>query len=132
MSRGKNRFEKFEKLWILNPNNASIIIPNRPFYYFQMEPCIWHQCIDPILPENKGLKYLWDGKPVEFGDSVTYKCARSNLFFEYDRELESFDIECLNDGSFDVPDDDEWLNCVSSKLTFLYYRFLNVNRIILA
>ena len=80
-----------------------------------MEPCVWHQCINPPTPEGRGLKNLWDSKPVEFGETVTYKCARSNLYFEHDREFESFEIECLDDGSFDVPDDDEWFKCISSK-----------------
>jgi hypothetical protein len=34
--------------------------------------------------------------------------------------LKSFDIKCLSDGSFDVPDDDEWLNCITSKIFKLH------------
>ena len=81
--------------------------------YFQMAPCTWHQCIDPPLPEDKGLKHLWDGVPKEFGETVKYECKSAQLFFEHDRQLPGFELECLEDGSFDEPD--LWFNCVSSK-----------------
>ena len=66
--------------------------------------------------------HLWDELPVEFGQSVTYQCAKSSLYFEHDYNLKQFQLECLDDGSFDVPDDDEWFHCVSSKT---YYDELN-------
>ncbi len=80
-----------------------------------MEPCVWHQCIDPPLPQDKGLKHTWNEIPMEFGDKVIYECEKSNLFFEHDRDVFYFEIECLEDGSFDVPEDDDWYKCVSSK-----------------
>ncbi len=86
----------------------------------QLDPCTWHACIDPPLPSGLGLRHLWDGEnPVEFGDTVKYKCARDNLWFEHNRDFESFELKCLNDGSFEDEDkpDDEWLNCVPSKLS---------------
>ena len=45
---------------------------------------------------------------------MKYKCASKDLWFELDRDLENFEIKCLDDGSFDEPADDEWLNCVPS------------------
>ena len=87
-----------------------------------MDPCVWHQCIDPPLPPNLGLKHLWDGVPIEFGEAVTYKCARDNLWFEHDRSFESFEVKCTDDGSFEDMADEDWLNCVPSMeiLLFLY------------
>ncbi len=46
-----------------------------------------------------------------------YSCERVNLFFEVDRDLKSFDLHCLKDGSFEEPTN--WLSCVSSKLRFI-------------
>ena len=87
-------------------------------FFSQLAPCVWHQCIDPPLPEDHGLKRIWDEKPVEFGDKIRYECEKETLFFEHDREISSFSLECLDDGSFDTPEDDDWLKCVSSKPSF--------------
>ena len=80
----------------------------------QLEPCVWHQCIDPVTPPGKGLKHDWDENPVEFGDTITYSCARDNLWFEHDKDFVSFEVKCMEDGFFEDKDDDDWLNCVSS------------------
>ena len=42
----------------------------------------------------------------------TYECKTAQLFFEHDRELQGFELDCLEDGSFDEPD--AWFKCVSS------------------
>ena len=81
-----------------------------------MEPCVWHACIDPPLPEGKGLKHDWNpAVPVEFGDTVFYSCARENLYFEHDRDFAGFTLKCEDDGSFEDMADEDWLKCVPSK-----------------
>ena len=87
-----------------------------------MDPCTWHQCIDPPVPEGQNLKHLWDGVPKEFGENVRYECKTAQLFFEHDRELQGFELDCLEDGSFDEPD--AWFKCVSSKLFFYIFNLL--------
>jgi hypothetical protein len=77
-----------------------------------LDPCVWYKCIDPPLPSDKGLKFNWNGDPVDFHGKVTYSCERANLFFEVDRNLKSFDLHCMEDGSFETPD--PWFNCVTS------------------
>jgi len=81
-----------------------------------LDPCVWYECINPPLPPDLGLKYDYNGNPVPFGSNVTYSCAKSNLFFEQDRSMKSFPIECMTDGSFDDPPTiDDWPKCVDSK-----------------
>ncbi len=56
--------------------------------------------------------------PVEFNDTVFYKCENRDLFFEHDRIFDGFEAQCMDDGSFHVPEtinDNEILRCVSSK-----------------
>jgi len=73
-------------------------------------------CINPPLPPSLGLKYDWGGNPVPFYQNVTYSCAMANLYFEKDKNMKSFPLECLNDGTFEEPA--VWPQCVDSKKTF--------------
>ncbi len=70
----KKYFEEywFCKHWIGRSDIINDII-------LQLDPCVWYQCINPPLPTDKGLKYNWNGDPVEFKHNVTYSCAKSNL-----------------------------------------------------
>lgn len=73
----------------------------------------------PPLPTDRGLKFDWNGNPIPFHSNVTYTCAKSNLYFEQDRNMKSFTIECLNDGTFDEPIVlSDWPSCVDSKDEF--------------
>lgn len=83
-----------------------------------LDPCIWVQCIDPPTPPGATVKPQWaldTHGPVEFYDNVTYTCAHSGLWFEEDRDMESFEVQCQPDGSFLPPD--EWPFCVRSERT---------------
>lgn len=72
--------------------------------------------MNPPLPSDRGLKYNWNGNPIPFYDNVTYSCEKSNMFFENDRNIKTFTVECLNDGSFAEPFRlDDWPLCVDSK-----------------
>ena len=50
---------------------------------------------------------------MDFGSNSTYVCAGDDLYFEWDRDLEDFNITCLEDGSWDAPD--IWPICVNCK-----------------
>ena len=63
----------------------------------------------------------WDEEPVEFFSNSSYSCAAPDLYFEMDRDLESWNMTCLDDGSWDVPD--IWpicLDCKFIKIIFLW------------
>ena len=82
-----------------------------------MDPCVWHQCIDPPLPDTSdrnNLKYIWDGvTPLEFNETVRYECINQAHWFEHDRDYTHFDLMCENDGGFSEPTN--WPKCVNSK-----------------
>ena len=92
--------------------------------------CVWYQCLNPPLPENNKLEnrlnLLWDPqKPVDFGSTVSYSCAgfslRNDTFFEHDRDLEYFSIECRKDGYFNTPE--KWPKCIKGIMIeiIIYY-----------
>ena len=79
-----------------------------------LDPCIWVQCLYPPLPPpTSNLKLIWDGSPVNFTHNVSYVCKSDDLYFEWDRDMEEFNITCLEDGSWDAPD--IWPICVNCK-----------------
>jgi hypothetical protein len=55
-------------------------------------------------PENTRLILNWDGAPVEFNSSAVYQCESDDIYFEIDKDLEGYNITCLEDGSWDVPE----------------------------
>jgi len=55
---------------------------------------------------------MWDGNPVEFNAGVGYNCTKG-LFFEMNRDLLQWNLTCLPDGSWKVPE--VWPRCVASK-----------------
>ena len=50
---------------------------------------------------------------MDFGSNSSYVCAGDDLYFELDRDMEEFNITCLEDGSWDAPD--IWPICVNCK-----------------
>ena len=95
--------------------------------HFQRDPCVWHQCINPPLPDDndaRNLKFIWDGvTPYEFGEQVRYECKNQALWFEEDRDITHFELECLPDGAIDIPV--IWPKCVHSKLVCCLITYYN-------
>ena len=58
---------------------------------------------------------------MEFNSSAVYQCESADTFFEIDKELDGYNVTCLEDGSWDVPD--SWPICVSCNLitSFSHY-----------
>lgn len=61
------------------------------------------------MESNLGSNY--DGEPVEFFNTSSYSCVSDDVFFESDREQEFWNLTCLDDGSWEVPD---WPRCLPS------------------
>lgn len=80
---------------------------------FKIDSCVWYQCINPPIPNGHRLKPDWKGVPYEIGESAIYTCETTGLWFETDRDQESLKVECLSNGTFQVPD--QWPYCVASK-----------------
>ena len=77
-----------------------------------LDPCVWVQCINPPPPPGgSGMRFVWDGSPVEFGQNVSYVCEEEGLYFEAGREISEFNVTCLTDGSWK---DVVWPRCISS------------------
>ena len=55
----------------------------------------------------------YNGTPVEFGHSVEFYCASSDLYFEHERDLQKWKLKCMPGGIWDVPQ--IWPRCVTSK-----------------
>ena len=60
------------------------------------------------------LKNDFDGiTPYEFGKNATYACASQDMYFEEDKNMESFTVECLIGGRWILPNPSP--KCVKSK-----------------
>ena len=64
----------------------------------------------------------WDEEPVEFFSNSSYSCAAPDLYFEMDRDLESWNMTCLDDGSWDVPD--IWPICLDCRLIIIIFLWI--------
>ncbi|XP_059079908.1 uncharacterized protein LOC131878026, partial [Tigriopus californicus] len=64
----------------------------------------------PPQPNHVNIHPIWDGNPIPFFANVSYVCSSSGLFFQEDRDHQSFQIQCLEGGQFDVPK--PWPACV--------------------
>lgn len=70
--------------------------------------------MDPPLSPDSTVLPEWDGEPVAFGETVSYSCAHSGLFFFDDRDLGTMDLAtCNSDGTWTEPD--PWPRCAPSK-----------------
>ncbi|XP_059082778.1 uncharacterized protein LOC131880226 [Tigriopus californicus] len=68
-----------------------------------IDPCVWHECINPPVPVGH---QLISDRPIgtyRFGEKAVYRCAKSGLWMEGDRTRTFFEAECLPNGSFNVP-----------------------------
>ena len=83
--------------------------------YDSLDDCVWVQCLyPPNPPPDTQLAVTWSGDPVEFHDNVSYVCDGEDLYFEWEREMEEFNVTCLPGGAWDNPI--EWPICVHCKL----------------
>ena len=79
-----------------------------------LDTCEWVACINPPAPPEEALIALqWDGNPIEFNGNVSYTCKDESLYFEMDKDMEEYNVTCLEDGSWDVPS--EWPVCFNCK-----------------
>jgi hypothetical protein len=82
-------------------------------FSFKLDECEWIQCIDPPVPNGHGVKLLWDGvTPYEFYSNATYTCEKYGLWFEEDRDMTNFTLQCLPGGRWKVPR--PWPRCIES------------------
>ena len=85
-----------------------------------MDPCDWIQCLKPPIPPSfTNLRVTdWDGKPINFGDKITYVCEKGYQF-EDDQNQVSISYQCQDGvrpettrGFFNTPAaDDQWPMC---------------------
>ena len=82
--------------------------------YDTLDKCIWVQCINPPQPPtSSNLKLIWDGNPVNFTHSVSYVCKDEDLYFEWDRDMQEYLVQCLHGGGWNAPD--VWPVCLHCK-----------------
>ncbi len=82
--------------------------------YVQVGECEWVSCFNPPLVPHLGIYPLWDGlTTTPFGGNMSYVCEEDGTYFEPDRDMAKFKVECLPGGRWDlsVP----WPKCVKSK-----------------
>ena len=85
--------------------------------YDTIDSCVWTQCLyPPDPPTGNRLASTWSGDPVDFYGNVSYVCEEEGLYFEWDREMEEFNITCQLGGGWDEPL--EWPVCLPSKIVF--------------
>ena len=60
------------------------------------------------------MMHMYNGTPVEFDATIGYTCASKDLYFEHDRDLQVWHLECKDGGFWDVPS--IWPKCVPSML----------------
>ncbi|XP_059083502.1 uncharacterized protein LOC131880812 [Tigriopus californicus] len=75
-----------------------------------MAPCVWVACINPPQPPmgHHIVSLYENGTTVTFNDSVVYVCE-DGYFFEEDKYLKNFTIQCLSNGSWNAPT--VWKKC---------------------
>ena len=79
-----------------------------------IDECVWVSCLHPPQPpEGSFLSMLWSGDPVDFYGNVSYICEEEGLYFEWDRDMEEFNVTCLHGGDWDSPD--PWPVCLPSE-----------------
>ena len=79
-----------------------------------LDPCIWTQCLyPPTPPPATRLASTWSGDPVDFYGNVSFVCEEEELYFEWDRDMEEFNVTCLHGGDWDSPD--PWPVCLPSE-----------------
>ena len=72
----------------------------------------------------------WNGDPVEFNSSAVYLCESSDIYFQMDKDMEGYNVTCLDDGSWDVPD--VWPICLPcmfvrrTPMILIYFLFLQL------
>ena len=82
--------------------------------YDSLDTCEWVACLYPPQPPEEALLALqWDGLPTEFDGNVSYTCKDENLYFEMDKDMIEYNVTCLEDGTFEEPE--EWPVCLNSK-----------------
>ena len=82
--------------------------------YDSLDTCEWVACLYPPQPPEEALLALqWDGLPTEFDGNVSYTCKDENLYFEMDKDMSEYNVTCLEDGTFEEPE--EWPVCLNSK-----------------
>ena len=64
-------------------------------------------------PEGLHVALVWDGLPVDFNSSVSYRCLTEDTFFEWDNLMEEYNVTCLTGGKWDAPK--EWPQCLPCK-----------------
>ena len=65
----------------------------------------------------------WDEEPVEFFSNSSYSCSAPDLYFEMDRDMEYWNMTCLDDGSWDVPD--VWPICLDCNYIFFRREYMH-------
>ena len=75
-------------------------------------------------PVENNIVSNWRGEVTQFGGTTNYSCSSDTIFFEHDRELEFYEIECKPDGSFKEPE--EWPRCVAS-MTVIFEKLMSMN-----
>ena len=72
--------------------------------YDTIDSCVWTQCLyPPDPPTGNRLASTWSGDPVDFYGNVSYVCEEEGLYFEWDRDMEEFNITCQPGGTWDEP-----------------------------
>ena len=64
---------------------------------------------------------LWSGDPVDFYGNVSYVCEEEGLYFEWDRDMEEFNITCQPGGTWDEPAN--WPICVPCEFLLFCFFF---------
>jgi hypothetical protein len=83
-------------------------------FYQQLDDCEWESCVDPPTPQGYQIKHDFDGvTPYELFSNATYTCERDGLYFEEDKNMVDFTIECQEGGRWKTPL--IWPKCVESK-----------------
>ena len=69
-----------------------------------LDSCEWTQCLyPPSPPEDNHLQLDWDGLPVDFNDTVSYRCATDDTYFLFNNTVDTFNVTCLRGGTWENP-----------------------------
>ena len=82
----------------------------------QLDECEAVACAAPTFPADSRLKLEQSGAlTFAFGENASFACDGDDVHFERDRNMESFNVTCMNSGRWNLPF--EWPKCIEGEFS---------------
>ena len=69
----------------------------------QADPCEWYQCFDPPTMTTNNMRLISTVNPIPIYENITYECLTEGLFFESDRDVVKYTVQCQDENKLSFP-----------------------------